>query len=220
MKNYTLHLIRHGITEANLKKLFVGAGMDVPVCDAGFAHIERMMAQYTYPNPATVFVSPMLRARQTADMIYPDKTKIIIDELKETACGQFEGRTYEDLIQDPDFLRWNKLDDPEPYCPIGGETLPNFVDRCVRSLNGMFEFMMRSGTTEAVAVCHGAVINTMLTLSGLPEQPYDTWTTDNAAGYTLTTNTAMWMRDKKAEVSGVLPFGYVRPLNIVNAAAE
>ena len=41
MKNYTLYLIRHGITRANLEGLYAGGGTDLPLCDEGRAQLRQ-----------------------------------------------------------------------------------------------------------------------------------------------------------------------------------
>ena len=42
MRTYQLHLIRHGLTEGNLKGLYVGSGTDLPLCPEGAAQLEAL----------------------------------------------------------------------------------------------------------------------------------------------------------------------------------
>ena len=62
MKNYTLYLIRHGITAANLNGLYAGGGTDLPLCPEGREDLEQLKRQFVYPKVDTVFLSPMARA--------------------------------------------------------------------------------------------------------------------------------------------------------------
>lgn len=58
MKNYTLYLIRHGITAANLNGLYAGGGTDLPLCPEGREDLEQLKRQFVYPKVDTVFLSP------------------------------------------------------------------------------------------------------------------------------------------------------------------
>ena len=68
MKTYKLHLIRHGLTRANLEGIYAGSGTDLPLCPEGRAQLEALRRDFEYPNVPLVITSPMLRARETADI--------------------------------------------------------------------------------------------------------------------------------------------------------
>ena len=78
--NRRITFIRHGKTEGNLNKSYIGI-TDEPLCAEG----EREIIERHYPKADIVFASPLKRCIQTAKLIYPDIQPIIIDELKETA---------------------------------------------------------------------------------------------------------------------------------------
>ena len=61
-------LIRHGITQGNKEKRFVGR-LDVPLAPEG----EEMARETASLLPAVdrLYVSPMLRCRQTAGLLWP-----------------------------------------------------------------------------------------------------------------------------------------------------
>ena len=69
MKYYKLHLIRHGLTEGNLKGLYIGSGSDLPLCAEGRAQLKTLKKDFGYPQVPLVFTSPMLRATQTAEIL-------------------------------------------------------------------------------------------------------------------------------------------------------
>ena len=83
MKTYKLHLIRHGLTRANLEGIYAGSGTDLPLCPEGRAQLEALRRDFEYPNVPLVITSPMLRARETADILYPGIKQIGIDDLRE-----------------------------------------------------------------------------------------------------------------------------------------
>ena len=106
MKTFTLHLIRHGLTRGNLDGLYVGGGTDLPLCDEGRAQLEELRSRFEYPQPSLVFTSPLLRATQTADILFPTARKLAIDQLREAGFGVFEGRKVNELVHEPEFARW------------------------------------------------------------------------------------------------------------------
>ena len=76
-------LVRHGITEGNKEKRFVGR-LDVPLAPEGEA-----MARETAPLMPPVehlYVSPMLRCRQTADLLLREHAVLADGE-----AAQFNG---------------------------------------------------------------------------------------------------------------------------------
>ena len=74
-------LVRHGITQGNKEKRFVGR-LDVPLAPEGEA-----MARETAPLMPEVehlYVSPMLRCRQTAELLWPGVPRTLVEDLRET----------------------------------------------------------------------------------------------------------------------------------------
>ena len=78
MKSYQLHLIRHGLTQGNLDGLYVGSGTDLPLCEQGRADLLDLRARFAYPQPDTVFCSPMRRAVETAEILFPEAGKKMV----------------------------------------------------------------------------------------------------------------------------------------------
>ena len=68
MKTFKLHLIRHGLTDANFKGIYAGSGTDLPLSEEGTRQLKQLREDFSYPQVPLVFVSPLLRARQTADL--------------------------------------------------------------------------------------------------------------------------------------------------------
>ena len=95
MKKITL--IRHGKTEGNLEKRYIGITDEV-LCEEG----RNEILAKEYPKADIVFSSPLLRCIETAGLIYPNQKPVVIDELKETNFGRFEGKNYKDLSNDID----------------------------------------------------------------------------------------------------------------------
>ena len=72
MKTFKLHLIRHGMTAGNLQGLYIGSGTDIPLCDEGRAQLKELKERFEYPQVDTVFSSPLVRAVETANILFPN----------------------------------------------------------------------------------------------------------------------------------------------------
>ena len=91
MKTFKLHLIRHGLTAGNLEGRYIGGGTDLPVCDEGRAQLAELQARFEYPAVDTVFSSPMLRAVETANLLFPGAAhQFTVHDLREAHFGVFE----------------------------------------------------------------------------------------------------------------------------------
>ena len=71
-----LYLIRHSLTAGNLERRYIGR-TDEGLCKEGM----ELLRSRTYPEAEAVFVSPMKRCVQTAELIYPEQTYVVVEEL-------------------------------------------------------------------------------------------------------------------------------------------
>ena len=207
MKYYKLHLIRHGLTAGNLEGRYIGSGTDLPLCDEGRAQLTGLKQRLSYPEVPLVFVSPMLRAKQSADLLFPGVRQLELEDLREMGFGKFENRKVEELVRDPEFSRW--IDPTSHAVPEGAEDRIAFYQRTGEMLMKMFEYMLRTHTEEAACVTHGGVIMSMLAQHALPQRKPEDWMTDPGAGYSVRLDAEMWMRDHLAEAYDVVPEGYL-----------
>ena len=60
-------LIRHGKTRGNLEGRYVGCRTDEPLSPEGIEELK----QRSYPRAEWVYVSPMSRCIETAEILYP-----------------------------------------------------------------------------------------------------------------------------------------------------
>ena len=97
------YLIRHGITQDNIDLKFSGCQTDTPLIQKG---IEQLDAVRDVPQNSILYVSPMLRARQTAAIMFPGKKQHIVDSFKEMDFGIFEAKNHLMLNGDPDYQAW------------------------------------------------------------------------------------------------------------------
>lgn len=209
MKTFKLHLIRHGLTSANLEGLYIGSGTDLPLCSEGRAALAGLKARYAYPRVDTVFCSPLRRAVETAELLFGEaQHKLAAPALGEMAFGVYEGRRLAELVKEPDFARWMGMEDGG-FVPEGAEPAADFHARCADALMKLFEYQMKAGVAEAACVTHGGVLMSMLAQKALPRRKPEEWMADPGCGYTVQCDAAMWMRDGLVEAVEVLPRGYL-----------
>ena len=88
-------LLRHGETAYNAQRRYQGV-TDVPLSPEGRARLRK--ADF---EPETVYVTPLMRTAQTAEALFPHAKQIVVPELREMDFGGFEGRTYDEMKNDP-----------------------------------------------------------------------------------------------------------------------
>lgn len=161
----TVLFIRHGATAGNLEKRYIGR-TDQPLCPLGVEQIKQLRQQRF--SPAVLFASPMLRTRQSAKLLFPEQEPILLEEMRETDFGIFEGKTALELSADGDYQRW--LDS---FCqaPIpGGEAMGDFKVRCCAAFSAAMEQVPEESC--AVFVVHGGVIMAIMEAFALPKRDF------------------------------------------------
>lgn len=203
MKTYRIHLIRHGVTKDNLDGVYCGI-TDTPLCDDGKEQLRQMKEEYNYPGAQFLFTSPLVRCKETAEILYPDLKPIVIDGLTEYNFGEFEGKTAEELQKkDKGFERWLK---GEPGVrPPFGESNEDFANRVCSSFVKIVDGVIKTGTEDLIIVTHGGVISTILSNFGLPEASVSDWMTPPGCGYTIRISHFLWMQGHKFEVIKEIP---------------
>ena len=93
-------LIRHGATAGNLERRYIGR-TDGPLCEQG--RLQALWLQQQGLHVDALLVSPALRARQTAQLAFPAMPYQVIPEWRETDFGVFEGKTAQEMEEDPDY---------------------------------------------------------------------------------------------------------------------
>ena len=172
-------LIRHGKTEANKRKAYLGI-TDEPLSEEGIAELEGYKKNGKYPKADIVYTSPMIRCRQTAEILYPETSVNIVEEFAEMNFGIFEMKNYKDLEDSIEYRKW--VDSMCTSKIPGGECLQEFI---LRTRNGLKritpELQSYEDETEVVFVVHGGTI--MSLLSGLTGKDYYDFQVENGLGY-------------------------------------
>ena len=162
-----------------------------------------MKNDYGYPYPDVVFTSGLKRCKQTAAILYPDKTPIEMRGFEECDFGEFEGHTAEELEPYEEFSQW--LSGGEDARPLNGESNKEFAERVCDCFNKTVEGLIKTGTQKAAIITHGGVIMTILSAFGLPELPMTEWLCPSACGYTIRITPSLWSKIRKVEVINEIP---------------
>ena len=208
MKTYLIHLLRHGMTEANQDGRYIGR-TDLPLSPEGLAALLKLKDGYEYPGagaaPGTVrfFTSPRLRCRQTLEALYPGCQPTPVEGLAECDFGKWENRPLRELKLQEEFLRW--MEGKDQQIP-GGESPEVFRQRVCAAFEGVVNDLIHAGDTEAVICTHGGVITLLMQLYSLPRlEPKDCLAAPGN-GFTLRVTPSVWMNEPLAEALCMIPW--------------
>lgn len=175
--------MRHGRVPANEEHRYAGA-LDEPLSEAG----ERdARAAGTHPGVSRVYVSPKLRARQTARICFPNAGQVVVDGLAEMDFGDFEGRSADDMYgNDAAYTAWVE-GRCLGTCP-NGESRGSFTRRVADALAALLRAARDRGEERVIVVAHGGtVMAAMYSFAKGSDRAdpdsYYTWHVGNCGGY-------------------------------------
>jgi len=147
-------VIRHGETDANRDGLVAGR-IEAQLTQTGGAAAQAL-AGWIWPREIALFSSPQQRARDTAGLAFPQRTPILLEDLRERDWGVFEGRPIAELP-------------PREETPEGGESWPQMLARVARAVAQAQE---QAKGALPILVAHSGVIRAVRHLtSGSPHGP-------------------------------------------------
>jgi len=172
-------MLRHGTTPGNKLCRYIGR-TDEPLSAEGIAALSLLH----YPTAKRVYVSPMCRCRQTAEILFPGAEQIAVENLREMDFGHFEGRSYKDMEDDAEYRAWI---DANCETPIpGGEVKEAFMARCCAAFA---ETLRHDSAERMVFVVHGGTLMAVLSRYASPAREYYQWSVGNGRGYLLRCDT-------------------------------
>src|SRR3954447_16380113 len=142
----SIHLIRH--EEPELRGRFIGR-TDPPLTAAGQQSAVAKLAGLEF---AAIYVSPLRRARQTAQAIGGAVVPVVLPDLAEIDFGEWEGMNWQEIQ-----ARWpdaacRKVEDWLGVTTPGGESWIDFTARVYRALD-----VVLAGPMPAAIVAHMVV---------------------------------------------------------------
>lgn len=173
-----LYIARHGETDANAEQRYLGA-LDVGINMNGEAQAENLRRSIPSDVKA-VIVSPLLRAQQTAKIIFRDSNLPVLTVFgfRERSVGVFEGLTqtqasaqYPDLWRKNVTRRWN-------VAPTNGESIKDVVVRIGHELNTLIAVYPGE---SVVLIAHGFVAKTIRALAHQDFYDFFDWQLGNGS---------------------------------------
>ncbi len=164
--------IRHGATEGNLDKRYIGS-TDEPLCPEGIGQ-ALSLREHGFVSEY-IFVSPMKRTVQTAEIVFPDCKYTVEENFRETDFGIFEGKNALELSQNKEYRKWV---DSMCTLPIpGGEDVAEFKKRCAEAFLKAVKSVPDG--ESASFVLHGGVIMAILETLGKDNRDFYDYRMEN-----------------------------------------
>ena len=171
-----LVLIRHGRTQANREQRYLGT-TDESLSESGKELLREYNMQQRYPQVQYLFVSPMKRCMETAEILYPALDPIAIPAWTEMDFGRFEYKNYRELKDDAQYQAW--IDSGGTLAFPEGESREDFVRRCESGWVRMWEILesacsdqdspkgqQRTESVSVGAIVHGGTIMALMSTYG------------------------------------------------------
>lgn len=182
-------LIRHFKTQGNLERRYIGS-TDEPVLQG-----ELPAGRDRYPAVEKIISSPMLRCIQTAKLIYGREPDLFCTDLAEKDFGRCEGKNFEELCTDPEYMRWLESGGTLPF--PAGEPEDEFILRSRSGFETMTDLLLETGCKSAAFLVHGGTIMAILSGYAAEKKGFYDWQTENGNGYRIRLNEDAWKAGKK-----------------------
>jgi len=168
--------MRHGQTEGNALRRYIGR------TDEPLSQIGALTASDggIFLNIKRVYVSPMVRARQTAGICFPNAEQVVINDFREMNFGDFENRSANDMEHDPAYRAWVEsgcLD----RCP-NGDIKAEFDKRVISAFEKLME---KNYGGRSIILAHGGTIMSIMGTFCSEDRPYYRWNVPNCGGYRI-----------------------------------
>ncbi len=173
-------LIRHGKTPCNALGKYMGCGIDEDISEDGEKEIIKKRDRVrSVCEGAVVYAGRLKRAKSTAALIFYDQAVNIREDLYEIDFGDFEGKTADELGDDPRYQRWIDSDGTVKF--PNGESVEEFRTRTMNSLHNIIRDAKNAD--KIAIVCHGG--NIMAVMSTLAGGSYYDYLIPNVDGYVI-----------------------------------
>lgn len=151
-----LVVVRHGVTPWNRERRYQGQ-RDIPLLlpDA-VPDMDRLHEHLAGAEFDAIHCSDLARCRQTLAHVQPgrDASALFDPRLRELDFGDYEGRRWDELKDDPSYRAW--IDSAGMQAPPGGESADMLWERLSAWLDDVLS--QAEDRRHVLAVSHGGVI--------------------------------------------------------------
>lgn len=148
-----LFLVRHGQTDFNAGEITQGIS-DIPLNETGKAQARELAQKLNGRKFNAYYVSPLTRARQTAEIITNGKADFVVDDLlKERSFGDLEGKRVD----------WSEVGDIfDRQINLSSYGIEPIKDLLARAQEFLCKIKAEhSADEEILIVAHGALLRAM-----------------------------------------------------------
>lgn len=190
-------LIRHLPTPGNEKRQYIGRTDE----DLSEQAVERFRQRQEksigvlYPPVQHIIASPLNRCIRTAELIYPGQEICTEPMLRECDFGEYERKTYEDLKNEPEYIRWMESGGMTAF--PGGEDQLSFRRRCVDGVKKRISRLLSEGADSAAFIVHGGTIMAVLSELSEDKREFYHWQVENGGGYMAEVTEQDWETGRK-----------------------
>lgn len=170
-------LLRHGETDYNAQQKYLGR-TDLSLSERGRKALTR--AEF---SPEVVYVSPLRRTAETAELLFPGARQMAVPGLQEMDFGLFEGKSWREMERLPAYRAW--VDGGCLDAPPGGESRAQFCDRICAAVQALLDRATAAGAERLVIVAHGGTQMAALERFALPRRDYYSWNGPLGGGFVL-----------------------------------
>ena len=206
MTGYRISILRHGLTSANDKGIYIGSRSDYSLSDKGRAQLADKMDEFEYPGVQRVYSSPMKRCLETAELIYPYRELVTVDNMTELDLGEFDGKNVKELIERDDYKEWLQGKTPEKRAPGGGESMEELMLRLFKGMHEIILDMMNEDITHSALITHSGIVTNLISAFGLPKIDPKEICCEPGEGFEILVTAKMWQQSQAFEVLGKIPY--------------
>lgn len=195
-----VEIIRHGETAYQAQGRYQGR-TDLPLSEEG-----RKKLCPSEKKPKQVFVTGLLRSRETAEILFPLAEQLPTQGLEEMDFGIFEGRNYIEMQDDMAYRSWVESG-CLTACP-GGESKADFCQRVCSSFSRLLEEEEKKGREELILLAHGGSQMAVMEAFCREKRDYFDWHLGSGKGYLLLAEN--WQKKKELELLGITDYNRKR----------
>ena len=158
----TIYLLRHGESEANVRRIFSNGKLDLPLTALGRDQAARAGRWLRHKGISHVYAAPLLRARQTAHVLAEQLglgEPEVIQDLDEVRVGDLDTRDDDDAWAQYDVVFGGWLNGDSSARFPGGES---FAEASARYEGALKQIAARHPEGTVVAATHGGIQLTVL----------------------------------------------------------
>ncbi len=205
VRTVAITLLRHGLTEENLEKRFLGWS-DPYLCADGREQIYELKCRFD-PIPDYIITSDLKRCSETHEILFGLNQKIPFEyspNWREINFGDWERRTHQELTEDIHYKSW--LQDWKTASIPNGEDYSTFCNRVNIGWQQATKLLLDDSVNHLVIITHGGPIRKILTEFAPFKREFWEWDVKHCGCFYLETTTDRIGRNERCISLLEVPF--------------